>query len=145
MRKEMIVVAALLVLSGCMAIPRKDNPSAYTLAFVQDAIRYYDREGRQAMIDRYSSPDSLDGQWYLFVISEENRIIAHYDPARMGADNLLFADSTGYQVGKVVAETTEQGQWLTYFALNPETGQDARKHAWVIRHDGIIFGAGWYE
>ncbi|MCZ0939667.1 MAG: hypothetical protein OXJ55_13580 [Caldilineaceae bacterium] len=63
----------------------------------------------------------------------------------MGADNLTFTDFSGYEVGKIVATTTEQGQWLTHQNIHPETGEEARKHAWVIRYDGLIFGSGWYE
>ena len=28
---------------------------------------------------------------------------------------------------------------------NPETGEEGRKHSWVVLHDGLIFGSGWYE
>ena len=136
---------ALLIVAACTAIPTKDNPAGYTRSFVQDAIRFYEKNGREALIDRYSSPASVDGQWYLFVIDENNRVLAHYNPERLGEDNLTFTDSTGFAVGEVVAATTGQGQWLTYLNVNPETGEEARKHTWAIRHDGLIFGSGWYE
>ncbi|MCZ0938044.1 MAG: hypothetical protein OXJ55_05380 [Caldilineaceae bacterium] len=41
----LILVFALLV-AGCVAIPTKNEPAAYTQAIVQDAIRLYNQEGR---------------------------------------------------------------------------------------------------
>ena len=121
-----------------MAISTKDNPSAYTRAFVQDAIRLYERDGRKALVDHFNSPDSVDGQWYLVVIDENDRLITHYDPELIGTDNLQAVDSTGFNFGKVISSATEQGQWVTYLAIDYETDQEVRKHTWYLRHDGLI-------
>jgi len=40
---------------------------------------------------------------------------------------------------------TEDGHWVSYVFVNPDTGEEQRKHAWVVPHDGLIFGSGWYE
>ena len=40
---------------------------------------------------------------------------------------------------------TEEGHWVEFILLNPATGQNQKKHTWVARHDGLIFGSGWYE
>jgi len=29
--------------------------------------------------------------------------------------------------------------------VNPHTGFRELKHSWAVRHDGLIFGSGWYE
>ena len=39
----------------------------------------------------------------------------------------------------------QQGGWVSYVFLNPNTGLLERKHTWVIRRDGHLFGSGWYE
>ena len=47
---------------------------------------------------------------------------------------------------------TQEGRWVSYVYNNPETrdtspehlGQVQLKHAWVVRHDGLLFGSGWY-
>ena len=62
-----------LVLVGCVAMQGKEDPPAYTQSIVQDAIRLYESNGRQAIIDRYRSRDSIDGQWYVFVLDEEKK------------------------------------------------------------------------
>ena len=39
----------------------------------------------------------------------------------------------------------EEGLWVDYFFLNIATGNYEYKHTWVVRHDGLIFGSGWYQ
>ena len=40
---------------------------------------------------------------------------------------------------------TEEGKWVGYVYLNPTTEKEEQKHTWVVKHDGLIFGSGWYE
>ncbi len=138
-----LVLAFLMV--GCVAIPTKSEPAAYTQALVQDAIRLYDYEGRQAAIDHYSSSTSVDGQWYVFIIGGDGYTIAHHNPEMIGRDPALRVDVTGYFYGDDVLSATEAGKWVSYVFNNPETGEETRKHSWVVRHEGLFFGSGWYE
>lgn len=135
----------LFLIAACVPIPTKDDPAAYTKSFVQDAIRLYNRGGRQALTNHYNSPESIDGQWYMFVSDENNIMFVHPEPTLVGMNLLDIVDSTGYKSGEAISATTEHGQWFTYSGHNYETGQQARKHAWAIRHDGLIFGSGWHE
>ena len=57
----------------------------------------------------------------------------------------LRVDSAGYFYGDDTLSATEAGKWVSYVYRNPETGEEARKHTWVVRHDGLFFGSGWYE
>lgn len=134
-----------LCAAGCVAIPTQNEPAAYTQLFVQDAIRLYNREGRQAAVDHYSSLESLRGQWYVFIIGEDGYTIAHHDSESVGRDPALRVDSAGYFYGDDILSATEAGKWVSYVHRNPETGEEARKHTWVVRHDGLFFGSGWYE
>ena len=45
----------------------------------------------------------------------------------------------------LAAIADEAGKWFTYTFHNPGTGAMQTKHSWVVRHDGKIFGSGWYE
>ena len=128
-----------LFLAGCAAIPGKDNPPAYTQAIVQDAIRLYKREGRQAIIDRYRSRDNVDGQWYVFILDEDRKGLAHYNPDRIGADAALAP------YGDELTSATAEGKWFSHMHVNPETGTEQLKHFWIILYDGLTFASGWYE
>ena len=139
------ILALALLVAGCVAIPTKNEPAAYTQALVQDAIRLYGQDGREAAIEHYSSTDNVDGQWYVFIIGGDGYTIAHFNPAMIGRDPALRVDSTGYFYGDDVLRATEAGKWVSYVFANPETGEETRKHAWVVRHDGLFFGSGWYE
>ena len=88
-----------LLIAGCVAIPTKNEPAAYTQALVQDAIRFYNQEGRQAAIDHFSSPENVDGPWYVVIISEDGYTIAHFNPDIKGRNPALRVDSTGYFFG----------------------------------------------
>ena len=129
-------------------IADKSNPIDYTVSLVNQALRRYRLEGRQATLDYYNSPESLDGAWYVFIIDGQGNVAAHAaDPALLG-QNLtgpLGVDITGYRFGEVMAATDESGQWVDYVFTNPDTGFQQRKHSWLIRHDGLIFGSGWYQ
>ncbi len=139
-----VLLLALLV-AGCAAIPTKNEPAAYTQAVVQDAIRLYNSEGRQAAIDHYNSPDNVDGQWYVFIIGEDGYSIAHHNPDILGRDPALRVDSTGYFYGDEMVSATEAGKWVSYVFTNPDTGEETLKHTWMVRYDGLLFGSGWYE
>ena len=56
-----------------------------------------------------------------------------------------MVDPTGYNYGAEFAATTEDGSWVDYTYLNPVTRVNGQKHSWVVKHDGLIFGSGWYE
>ena len=140
-----LVLTLALLAAGCVAIPTKNEPAAYTQAIVQDAIRLYSQEGRQAAIDHYSSTENVDGPWYVFIIGEDGYTIAHFSPEIKGRDPALRVDSTGYFFGDDMLSAPEEGKWISYVATNPDTGNEVRKHAWMVRYDGLIFGSGWYE
>ena len=139
------VLLLALFVAGCAAIPTKNEPAAYTQAVVQDAIRLYNSEGRQAAIDYYNLPDNVDGQWYVFIIGEDGYSIAHHNPDILGRDPALRVDSTGYFYGDEMMSATEAGKWVSYVFTNPDTGEETLKHTWMVRYDGLLFGSGWYE
>ena len=125
----------------------RDNPAAFTQDFVQAALDRYDREGREATLAYYNDPSSIEGQWYLFIIDENDLFVSHPAmPELIGQDVKTIVGSDGYELGKEVAKATEAGHWIRYLWPNPAaSGVEEPEHTWVIRHDGLIFGSGYYE
>ena len=39
----------------------------FTVDMVQQALRRYDEEGREATVSYYNSPESAAGEWYVFI------------------------------------------------------------------------------
>ena len=140
-----VAVIALTRDAPTVYTPTKDEPGAYTKWVVQDAIQRYQRDGLQATMEHYSNPEHVDGQWYVFMINEEGRTFVHYNPELRNRDPSLRVDSTGRFYGDDLLGATEEGRWVDYFIKNPETGEDDQKHAWIVKHDGLLFASGWYE
>ena len=129
--------------------PRQANGPAYTVWLVEEAVAYYEAEGREAAITRFNSPEALDGPWYVFVVDAASGVlVSHYDQYLVGRSlrtDPLGTDITGYHFGSAMADADENGRWITYVFRNPDTGEQQRKHSWVVRREGLLFGSGWYD
>lgn len=126
--------------------PSKSAPELFTQIFVHQALERYDREGRDATIEYYNAAESIDGVWYVFIIDENDGIVAHAArPERLGKKLSELTDVTNYNYGADFAATTDKGSWVEYIYLNPTRDLYEKKHSWVVKHDGLIFGSGWYE
>ena len=58
-------------------MPARSDPPAYTEAVVKQAIDSYDDMGRAATLAFYNSRESVDVEWYVFILDENGGIIAH--------------------------------------------------------------------
>ena len=128
--------------------PGKDTPGpAFTRWYVETAIALYEAEGREAAVAAYSDPASVDGSWYLGIADEQGIVIAHPSPEAVGLSlrGAFGVDSSGKDFGNEIMTVTEEGLWVDYNATNPVSGVQEAKHTWVILHDGLIFGSGWYD
>ena len=125
----------------------RSQPTAYTQAYVQAAIDYYEANGLDETVNHYNDPASVDGQWYIFIADETGRLIVHganHDLVGVPLDDVI--DGNGYPSGRIVAnDADEGGAWSEYVFFNPATGRSQAKHSWLVIHDGLIFGSGWYE
>ena len=126
--------------------PRKTDAPAYTEAVVQQAINLYEAVGLEDTVAYYNTKESVDGQWYAFIVDGESGVtIAHHNPALRGRDPSLRMDATGHFYGDDLLGATEAGSWVEYVIINPETGENQRKHTFAVLHDGYIFASGWHE
>ena len=125
--------------------PGKSDAPAYTKAFVQQAINLYDALGLEETVAYYNTKESVDGQWYAFIVDRNGYTIAHHNPEFRGRDPSLRVDATGYFYGDDLLGADEDGRWVDYVLLNPESGEEQQKHTWAVRYNGLIFASGWYE
>ena len=143
-----------IVQAAIAAIPLKSAPAEYTRFFVDKAISKYDTQGLDATLAHYNRPESVDGQWYVFIIDENDKVIGHPDAQRLGLDvkGWVGTDANGYNFGPDMLSATGDGKWVSYVYRNPEsgglgsdnTGAMQLKNAWVVKHDGLLFASGWY-
>ena len=140
-----------IVRAAIAAIPSKSAPAEYTQYFVDSAIARYETQGLDATLAHYNRPESVDGQWYVFIIDENDLVVAHPDPGRLGLDlnGWVGTDANGYEFGPAMLSAGEDGTWVSYVYRNPESGGISSgdfelKNVWVERRDGLLFASGWY-
>ena len=136
------------------SIPPRSAPAEYTQFFVDNAISHYETQGLDATLAHYNRQESIDGQWYVFIIDENDLLIAHPDPGRLGLDvkGWVGVDANRYRFGPEMLSATEDGKWVSHVYRNPEigglgsdtTGSMELKNVWVVKHDGMLFASGWY-
>ncbi len=135
------------------SIPPKSAPADYTKFFVDNAISRYETQGLEATLAYYNREQSVDGQWYVFIIDEDDTVIGHYEPDRLGLDlkGWVGTDANGYNFGPEILSATKEGKWVSYVYRNPESGgiggnlaDIELKNVWVAQHDGLLFASGWY-
>ena len=125
----------------------KDDPEAFTHAFVLAAVARYESEGVDAVGAHYNDTASIDGQWYVFITDANDIFVAHAPrPDFIGTDlkDVLGLDGSR-MLGVEIAAATETGLWIEYLWPNPESGMNEMKRTWAIRHDGYLFASGYYE
>ena len=136
------------------SIPPRSAPADYTKFFVNNAISRYKTQGLDATLAYYNRPESIDGQWYVFIIDENDTVIGHPESQRLGLDvrGWVGIDANGYNFGPDMLSATGEGKWVSYVFRNPESGSLGSDHtgalqlknAWVVNHDGLLFASGWY-
>ncbi len=143
-RRIFAVVHNGLVFSSGHSVLR-ENVEVSTKEYVQRAIDHYDSEGLDATIAHYNSEESIEGQFYLFLIGDDDNYLAHpIFQHLIGSDIKDVVGSGGHELGKEIAQATEEGIWVEYLWPHPETRIERQKVTWAIRHEGLIFASGYY-
>ena len=112
-----------------------DDPRALTQAYAEAGIVHYERYGLEATVAYYNSPESVDGQWFLNMVDADSTLLT----------SPLFPN----QIGQIVefpdpTVGTEEGEWFKSRAYNPLAPEKDLLYVWAIRHDGLLFLAGYF-
>ena len=122
-----------------------ENVAEATQDYVSRAIALYQSDGLDATVAFYNSQQSLEGHFYLFLIGADDNYLAHpIFPHLIGTDVKDVVGSDGQELGKEIAQATEDGIWVEYLWPNPVTRVEEPKTTWAVRHDGLIFASGYY-
>ena len=114
---------------------------------VNNAIHAYDADPSAAfdMINAISNDEPIET--YPFVIdATTHKIVAHgADTDRVGTISTALADAHRSAEEILAALGNEPGTWSHYVAVNPVTGEEEAKRAWLSLHGGYVFGSGYYD
>ena len=143
-RRVLVVLHDGLVFTASHSALTEDVAES-TREYVRKAIAKYDEDGLEATIAHYNSQDSLEGQFYLFLIGADDNYLAHpIFPHLIGTDIKEVVGSDGQELGEEIARATEEGVWVEYLWPHPVSRKEQQKVTWAVRHDGLIFASGYY-
>ena len=128
--------------------PAVDDPATYTKDYVQEAIEFYDREGLEATVEFYNNKESIDGQWYLYLIDGADGLgLVHpVISLTIGRDvRTLKGLIAGEPVGELIYNAPEEGYWIQFLFAHSQTSETLTRYIWAIRHDGLIFTSGYFN
>lgn len=114
--------------------PEPEDPAAYTKAYVQKAIDYYEENGLDATVAHYNSENSFEGQWYLGLADSDSRILV----------SAVVPHVIGSQLNPETVEAIDAGQWVELEWFGNLTAGTTFRHIWGTRHDGLYFYSGYF-
>ena len=113
-----------IVHNAVATIPLRSAPADYTRFFVDNAISRYEMEGLVATISHYNRIESVDGQWYVFIIDEEDKVIGHYNAHLVGEDLKvpIGTDANGCKFGPDMLSATWRESGCPMYTASPRSG-----------------------
>ena len=110
-------------------------------------ILEYVNKGRDAAFAYINTVHEEAIPTYTFVVDPEtgNTLAQNADPALTDMPD-WDAIASALPITDILKELkTEPGGWANYAHTNPVTGDMESKHTWLIMHDGLVFGSGYYS
>ena len=106
----------------------------------------YNHNGRDATLTEINTIPDEAVSTYIFVANPDTDMVEaqNADPEILGMsdwDSIIAITDKAMLLKEL---ETEAGAWVGYKITNPTTGQIEDKRAWIIMHDGLIFGSGYY-
>ena len=154
-RNHMWGVLSILVLMCSTAAFAKSNvPTANThaaiKAYVQSAAKVIAKSGPSC--DTFKGTDWMAGDYYIFVIDSDNKLICHPNPDMVGKSNNDIVDANGKKIGTELKAAGEKkgGGWVDYIWPRPGQTTPTPKSSYAMRVKGkdgkwYVVGAGGYE
>ena len=130
-----------LVLASSLGV---ESPAMSVQRVVEETVSLYESEGEEAfaIINAMRSTDPR----YPFVIDYETQaMVAHAAiPQLVGVDarTIVTPDRSHEEI--LADLERDGGTWVEYRFPNPATGEEERKITWLLLHDGLVFGSGYY-
>ena len=119
------------------------TPESEVQSIVEEMIRQYNLnpDGAFDTINGFTS----QSEHYPFVLNPDTlKVVAHgSDPTRVGATSVTLTNST-VSLEEFRGLENGEGVWSEYTFLNPTTGLESLKTSWIVKHDGYLFGSGYY-
>ena len=116
-------------------------------AITYNQILEYNHDGRDTAFASINTVPEEAVSTYVFVVDPNTGMVEaqNVDPGLIGMSD-WDAIASASPVTDILEELeTEPGAWAKYQFINPVTGELENKRSWLIMHDGLVFGSGYYS
>ena len=152
MHRRQLLMSFCALTIGLAALPRSAGAATEQQAqdMVAKAIALYAEKGDAALtiFNEGQASGFAEGEVYIVVQSRgpDAKVLAHAANGKLiGMPLSDIADPTGLRFGEMMsAEATAAGSWFEYDWPDPTTGKVARKKAWAVLYQDLVFLAGIY-
>ena len=155
-RNHLPVVLSLILLAGCASTSSKTmTPAANTrdavMSYVNHAADVVARSGPSC--ETFSQPAWRAGDYYIFVIGPDSRLICHPNAQLIGRLQSEIIDANGMRVGDALGATAASAAgrgWVNYVWPRPGSTTPVSKSTYVVRVTGpdgqsYVVGGGGYQ
>lgn len=152
MRRLAVALLVGLFAAGAFAkshVPA-ENTHAAIKAYVQQAAKVIAKSGPSCKT--FSSKDWQSGDYYVFVVAADDKIVCHPNASLIGKLNADVVDANGKKLGIEIVENAKKkgGGWTDYVWPRPGTNNPVPKMTYSMRVKGpggkwYTVGAGGYE
>ena len=111
-------------------------------------ILEYNNKGRAAAFADLNTIPEEPVSTYVFVVDPATGIVQaqNVNTDLIGATSDWDVISSTLQVDDILNEIRRgTGTWVSYQLTNPVTEEVENKRTWLIMHDGLVFGSGYYS
>jgi signal transduction histidine kinase len=153
-RNHLPVVLALTLFAGCATSSKTMLPAANTrdavMSYVNHAADVVAKNGPSC--ETFSQPTWMGGDYYIFVVGPDDRVICHPNAQIVGKLQSDIIDANGTRVGEALgsAASSAAGQgWVNYVWPRPGSTTPVSKSTYVKRVTGpdgklYVVGGGGY-
>ena len=117
-------------------------------ALTYGQILEYNNKGRDAAFAGINTIPEEPVPTYVFVVDPITGMVQaqNVDPDLIGSTSDWDTISSTLPVDDILNEIRRgTGMWVSYQLTNPATGEAENKRTWLIMHDGLVFGSGYYS
>jgi cytochrome c len=150
MRKTMtVLVVALALVSFLAALSFAAATPKDAEAWAKKAVEYFKANGKDKALAEFSNPkgEFVKGDLYIYVLSDDGKMLAHPKAALVGKDFMKVKDADGKLFAvDIVKEAKAKGSgWVDYKCENPTTKKVEAKTVYFEKVDGVIICSGAYK
>jgi len=149
---RIVSLAACVVASAAIAATThlpKEHSRAAIKSYVEEAAKIVKAQGPACKT--FASPEWKDGEYYIFVIGPDGKVVCHPKPDLIGKNQSSIVNLKGEKVGDMLLAASRGNSkgWVEYAWAPPGKSTEERKTTYVMGITGpdgkhySVGGGGW--